>query len=54
MYGTEESVKALVEAKAIVDKESKDGRTALMVAVKKMENLMSEKRPQYIWKGLRS
>ena len=41
--GKEESVKALVEAKANVDKEDKKGNTALFYAVKKMENLMSEK-----------
>ena len=40
--GKVECVNALVEANATVDKESKIGRTALMCAVNKMRNLMSE------------
>ena len=45
-------MKALVEAKATVDKENKKGQTALFWAVKKMENLMSEKRPRFMCKGI--
>ena len=47
-----ETVKALIEEKAAVDKEDEWGRTALFQAVKKMENLMSEKRPRFMCKGI--
>ena len=45
-------MKALVDGKAKVDKEDKWGRTALFQAVTKMENLMSEKRPRFMCKGI--
>ena len=41
------TVKALVAAKADVDKKDEQGRTALSFVVKKIENLMLEKRPCY-------
>ena len=43
-------MKALVEGKANVDKEDNQGNTALLYAVKKMENLISEKQPQCMCK----
>ena len=43
-----ETVKALIEEKADVDKEDEQGRTPLFWAVKKMENLMAEKRPRFM------
>ena len=52
IHGRVKGVKALVEAKATVDKENKDGRTALIYAVKKMRNLMSEKRTRNMCKGV--
>ena len=49
-------MKALVEAKANVDKKNKKGLTplirAVLYAVKKMENLMSEKRTRYKFKEI--
>ena len=52
LYGRVEGVKALVEAKADVDKEDECGRTALLLAVKKMENLMPGKRTRYMCQGI--
>ena len=53
MYeGHVECVKALLQVKGIdVNAGDRDGRTALMWAVKKFENLVSGKLPQYICKG---
>ena len=50
--GGVECVKELFKAKANVDKVDKQGRTALLSAVNKMENLMSEKRPRFMCKGI--
>ena len=47
-YGEVKTVKALVDLKATVDKKDKQGRTALFQAVKKIQNLMSEKRPRFM------
>ena len=47
-----ECVKALVQAKGLdVNAVTNFGRTALYMAVKKFENLVSGKLPQYICKG---
>ena len=50
--GGVEFAKELVKANATVDKEDKYGWTALIYAVKKMGNLMSEKRPHNMCKGV--
>ena len=50
--GHVECVKALVQAKGIdVNAVDQDSQTALIWAVKKFENLVSGKLPQYICKG---
>ena len=45
-------MKALIEAEADVDKESKNAWTALLYAVKKMGNLISEKRTRCMCEGI--
>ena len=45
-------MKALIKAEADVDKESKNAWTALHMAVKKVGNLISEKRTRYMREGI--
>ena len=51
-YGHVEVVGTLLEAKANVDQLAHSGWTALLMAVKKKENLMSEKRPRSLCKRI--
>ena len=50
--GHVEVVTGLLEAKANVDQLAHSGWTALLMAVKKKENLMSEKRPRSLCKRI--